>query len=223
MSELPRLEDIEEKIEFDENGLIPAILQDINSGEVLMLAYMNRNSLARTLSQELACFYSRSRQELWLKGETSGNYQPVEDVRLDCDGDTLLLLVDPEGPACHTGEKSCFYRSIKSEGGELDGNKKPDSAPAGEVLQELSEVIHRRNLDKPPGSYTAELLDKGLGEIAKKIGEEGVELALAARSKEEEEVFRESADFIYHLLVLLEAREISLDGVMSELARRLEK
>ncbi len=221
--DLPGLEEIEDRVKFDEDGLIPAILQDIDSKEVLMLAYMNRESLARTLSEGLACFYSRSRQELWLKGETSGNYQPVKNLQIDCDGDALLLLVEPEGPVCHTGKKSCFYRSLKTDGVEREKSHTPESPSTGDVLQELSEIIHQRNLERPAGSYTAELLQKGRGEIAKKIGEEGVELALAARAEKKEEVFREAADFIYHLLVLLEEREISLEGVISELARRLKK
>ncbi len=224
-------------VKFDDKGLVPAIVQDINTNRVLMLAYMNEASFRRTIKEEKACFYSRSRQQLWLKGETSGNYQHVREIKLDCDGDTILLSVEPEGPACHTGEISCFYRSLKKfaaednsagsdslnfDAGNEEDNNKYSREIEEEILSKLAGIIAERNINRPDNSYTAELLAGGIKDIAQKIGEEGVELSLAALADDKREVYEEAADLIYHLMVLLEARGLSLQGVLAELSRRYQ-
>ena len=219
------MEKMLEMIEFDESGLVPAVVQDIETKRVLMLAYMNERSFRRTIKEKKACFYSRSRQELWLKGETSGNYQHVREISIDCDGDTLLLLVEPAGPACHTEEVSCFYRSLKKIDGEDLSNNDSDYCEADqeldeEILDRLATLIKNRNKNRPEDSYTTELFQAGIKDIAQKIGEEGVELSLAALSENEQEIYEESADLIYHLLVMLEARGLSFQEVLAELSRR---
>lgn len=189
-------EAIDEHVVYDERGLVPCVVQDWNSGEVLMLAYMNETALARTRETGELHLYSRSRDELWHKGATSGNVQLVKALRADCDGDTVLALVEPTGPACHTGERTCFHR------GEL--------APApSEVLPELERTIGERAGSRPAGSYTVELLeDPQL--VGAKVMEEAEEVARAAREESDERVDEEAADVIYHLLVLMHGRERSL-------------
>jgi phosphoribosyl-ATP pyrophosphohydrolase/phosphoribosyl-AMP cyclohydrolase len=194
----PQTDDcIDEQVAYDERGLVPCVVQDWTTGEVLMLAYMNAPALARTRETGELHLYSRSRDELWHKGATSGNVQTVRSLRLDCDGDTLLALVEPAGPACHTGERTCFHR------GELAAN-----APA-EVLPSLERTIAERARDRPPGSYTVELLDDPQL-IGAKVMEEAEEVARAAREESDERVDEEAADVIYHLLVLLRGRGRSL-------------
>ncbi len=204
------------QIRFDGQGLVSAVLQDANTREVLMVAWMNQEALQRTLETGQAHFWSRSRQELWHKGATSGNIMRVRGIRLDCDADTLLLQVDPAGPACHTGNWSCFYRQL----GEV-GDPQVHCEVAGEdVLASLFETILDRQANPRAGSYTARLLEAGEDEILKKVGEEAVEVILAAKGQGDERVIAEVADLLYHLLVLLAARGSTLAAVNAELIRR---
>jgi phosphoribosyl-ATP pyrophosphohydrolase/phosphoribosyl-AMP cyclohydrolase len=205
-------DDLLNKIKFDANGLAPAILQDYFTGRVLTLAYMNRASLKKTLETGRCWFYSRSRQELWEKGATSGNYQYVQEIRYDCDADALLIKVKSAGPACHTGSTSCFDTATESQ---------PLPATAFfEMVDYLSRLLHARNINRPEGSYSTKLFNAGTRQIAKKLGEEGVELALAAVDENDERLADEAADLIYNLLVLLESRGISLHQIGETLRRR---
>ena len=202
-----------DQIRFDEKGLVPAIAQDVRTGQVLMLAYMNRESLEETLRSGYATYFSRSRQQLWKKGETSGHVQKVLEIRYDCDEDALLLKVEQTGAACHTGEYSCFYRTLM----ETD----PDEMPAGaNVLEEVYATIRDRSEHPREGSYTNYLLDKGVEKIAKQVGEEASETIIAAVKGSCEEVTYEAADLLYHLLVLLFQQGVSPNEVWDELARR---
>jgi len=212
---------IADSIAFGADGLLPAIVQDAGTGEVLMLAYMNREALERTLETGKSHFWSRSRQTLWRKGETSGNVQTVEEIRLDCDGDTLLLKVDQTGPACHTGARSCFYRGV--QGDSLV------EAPVGEVLwqecktailQRVHDVIADRKHNPKEGSYTCHLFCAGQEEILKKVMEEASEVLIASMEDDNDQVIYEVADLLYHLLVLLVSHEISLSAVFGELEKR---
>ena len=197
---------------WDERGLLPAIVQDAATGQVLMLAYMDEESLRRTLETGETWFWSRSRGELWHKGATSGNVQRVVDLRLDCDADALLVRVRPAGPACHTGRQSCFHR-------QADGGAGAD-APGPWILAHLEGVIRERKEQPRPESYTCQLLEAGLPRIAKKVGEEAVETIVAAQSESDERLASEMADLVYHALVLLAARDLSWADVEAELARR---
>jgi phosphoribosyl-ATP pyrophosphohydrolase/phosphoribosyl-AMP cyclohydrolase len=199
-------------VRFDSHGLVPAIVQDAGSGEVLTLAYMNRQSLEKSIETGETWFYSRSRKELWHKGETSGNVQQIVDIQLDCDGDALLVRVKPAGPACHTGQRSCFYQWLTADSSS--------TASLPSILAELYDLIRLRQKDLPEGSYTAELFRKGIAEIARKVGEEGVEVTVASLSESKDRVVSESGDLLYHLLVLLVAKGISLDAVAGELEAR---
>lgn len=200
-------------IRFNEQGLVPAIVQDAHSKEVLTLAYMNEQSLQKTLETKETWFYSRSRQQLWHKGETSGNVQKVVDVRYDCDADALLILVEPKGPACHTGEYSCFHHRLNDE--------KPVATPNRfAILSVLESLIAEREAKRPEGSYTTYLFEKGIDKIAKKVGEEAAEVIIAAKNRSKEELRWEAADLLYHLLVLLREQRVSLDDVLSVLAER---
>jgi phosphoribosyl-ATP pyrophosphohydrolase/phosphoribosyl-AMP cyclohydrolase len=196
-------------VDFDKSGgLVPAIVQDADSGAVLMLAYMNREALDETLQRRRAVFYSRSKQRLWEKGETTGHTLDVVDVAVDCDNDTLLITARPRGPACHNGTLTCFGDA-------------PRSAATGiAFLAKLEGIIARRAAEKPEASYTARLLDKGIAKVAQKVGEEGVEVALAGVSEDDEKVLAESADLMFHLLVLLRARGLSLKQVVDTLESR---
>jgi phosphoribosyl-ATP pyrophosphohydrolase/phosphoribosyl-AMP cyclohydrolase len=193
-------------VHWNDQGLVPAIVQHARTRQVLMLAFMNRDSLARTLRGPHVWFWSRTRQELWEKGATSGNYLDVRDVIPDCDGDTLLVLAEPTGPVCHTGEENCFYQG--------------DIAAGPEVLEELAAVIAQRNRDRPEGSYTAKLLSEGIDRIVKKIGEEAAEVVIAGKNGAPTEIAWEVADLLYHTLVLLEATGVPLDDVYAELIKR---
>lgn len=200
-------------VRFNEQGLVPAIVQDAHSKEVLTLAYMNEQSLQKTLETKETWFYSRSRQQLWHKGETSGNVQKVVDVRYDCDADALLILVEPKGPACHTGEYSCFHHRLNDE--------KPVATPNRfAILSVLESLIAEREAKRPEGSYTTYLFEKGIDKIAKKVGEEAAEVIIAAKNRSKEELRWEAADLLYHLLVLLREQRVSLDDVLSVLAER---
>lgn len=203
------------EIRWDERGLVPAVVQDAGTGQVLMLAYMNEASLAQTLASGETWFWSRSRGDLWHKGATSGHSQRLVDVRYDCDADALLLLVEPAGPACHTGQQSCFYRRLPEQ---VQGERPP--VPA-EVLPGLWAVIQDRKSRPRPGSYTCELLAAGLLRILKKVGEEAVEVLVAAQSEGDERLISELADLVYHVLVLLAVRDLTWLDVERELARRL--
>ncbi|MDP1809549.1 MAG: bifunctional phosphoribosyl-AMP cyclohydrolase/phosphoribosyl-ATP diphosphatase HisIE [Actinomycetota bacterium] len=202
-------------------NLIPAIIQDYKTGEVLMLAYMNEESLRLTKETGTTWFWSRSRQKYWNKGETSGNTQKVKEIRYDCDEDTYLVLVEQiGGAACHTGNRSCFYRQMSPEKKDV-GNDPPRFIEAGpDILDELQGVIDRRKADKTSGSYTAELLGAGQERILAKISEEAGEVVEAARRETDERVISESADLVYHLMIMLAGRGLSLDDVKKELKAR---
>jgi phosphoribosyl-ATP pyrophosphohydrolase/phosphoribosyl-AMP cyclohydrolase len=219
------------ELNYDDQGLIPAIVQDAGSGQVLMLAYMNAEALVKTRETGETWFWSRSRQTLWHKGATSGNVQPVEEIRCDCDADALLVSVHPAGPACHTGQESCFYRSLPGDSfhSAVRGNAQippisAASAPPEEAdafsLQQLYQVIQDRRQNPIPGSYTASLFGAGLPKIAQKVGEEAAEVLVAALAQEDQRLVEEAADLAYHLLVLLAARGITPASITAELARR---
>lgn len=198
-----------DNLKFDENGLIPAIVVDAVSKKVLTLAYMNKESLQITVDKKLTCFYSRSRKELWLKGETSGNYQHVVSITADCDGDALLVMVEKDGPACHKGTDSCFN----------------DKIFINDQLQEFSyeglfELLKGRKAEKKEGSYTTYLFEKGLDKILKKVGEETTEVIIAAKAEDKKETIYEIADLAYHVMVLMVQAGISLEDVQRELASR---
>jgi phosphoribosyl-AMP cyclohydrolase / phosphoribosyl-ATP pyrophosphohydrolase len=202
-----------DKLDWDKNaGLLPAIVQDAVRGTVLMLGYMNREALAATQACGRVTFWSRSKQRLWTKGETSGNFLEVREISADCDDDTLLILAQPLGPVCHRGTRSCF--------GEA-----PPHAAAEQFafLAVLEAVIKRRLAERPQGSYTAKLLAEGPRRLAQKVGEEGLELALAAVAQGDEEVVGEAADLLYHVLLLLESKHLSLRRVVAELESRHER
>ncbi|MCA0172745.1 bifunctional phosphoribosyl-AMP cyclohydrolase/phosphoribosyl-ATP diphosphatase HisIE [Bacillus sp. RAR_GA_16] len=200
-------------IQFDEKGLVPAIVQDAASKEVLTLAYMNKESLTKTIETKETWFYSRSREELWHKGETSGNTQTVLDLRYDCDQDAVLLLVNPEGPACHKGTYSCFSDSLLSE--ELKPN-----ADRFAILNTLEQIIAKREAERPEGAYTTYLFQEGVDKILKKVGEEASEVIIAAKNRDHQELTWESADLLFHLMVLLREQECALDDVLQVLNER---
>ncbi|MDI6792365.1 MAG: bifunctional phosphoribosyl-AMP cyclohydrolase/phosphoribosyl-ATP diphosphatase HisIE [bacterium] len=206
------MERLTEKFKFDDKGLIPAIIQDVESDEVLMLAYMNKESLEKTIETGKTNFWSRSRDKFWLKGETSGHYQFVKEIYYDCDYDTLLIKVDQKGVACHTGERSCFYRSLSEGKLEL-----PDSA---KIIKELAEVIRERKVNPKNGSYTSHLLKEGQDKIIQKIIEEAGELLIEAKNKHQERIVSEMADLWYHCLVLLTYHDIELSDLFKELTNR---
>jgi phosphoribosyl-ATP pyrophosphohydrolase/phosphoribosyl-AMP cyclohydrolase len=203
------------KVKLNEQGLVPAIAQDADTGQVLMLGYMNPGSLKRTIEGEQVWFYSRSREDLWHKGEISGNYLNLKEAWLDCDGDTLLLKVKPDGPACHTGETSCFYTPMEQLPDEYEVT---ETGPG--ILSELFAVIQDRQRDPPEGSYTAKLLQEGMGRIAQKVIEEAGETAIAAVQDNKENLPKEVADLLYHTLVLLAASGVTPNQVWKELRNR---
>ncbi|MCC8076942.1 MAG: bifunctional phosphoribosyl-AMP cyclohydrolase/phosphoribosyl-ATP diphosphatase HisIE [Oscillospiraceae bacterium] len=198
-----------DELKFDANGLIPAIVTDAVSGRVLTLAYMNRESLQISMEKELTCFWSRSRQELWLKGETSGNYQHIVSITADCDGDALLVVVEPDGPACHKGTFSCFENPVwQSETRQQFS------------LSGLYQLLEERRAEQPEGSYTSYLFQKGLDKILKKVGEECTEVIIAGKAEDHRETVYEIADLAYHVLVLMVQSGISLEEIHRELASR---
>lgn len=199
-----------EKLKFDEKGLIPAIVVDDETGKVLTLAYMNKESLKISLEKKLTCFWSRSRQELWLKGETSGNYQHIVSITADCDMDALTVRVRKDGPACHTGEDTCFFNKV-FENDEI--------APAFSV-QSLIDTIEGRKLNPKEGSYTTYLFEKGIDKILKKVGEESTEVIIAGKANDKAETIYEISDLMYHVLVLMIEMGISVDDIMNELKSR---
>lgn len=199
-------------IKFNEAGLVPAIVQDYETRQVLMMAWMNEEALKLTLDTKKATFYSRSRQRLWIKGESSGNTQSVVTVGYDCDGDTLLVQVIPAGPACHTGNTSCFYRNLVT-------NEILDSGNV-EILRNLTNLIADRKVNPVEGSYTNYLFEKGVDKICKKIGEESAETIIAAKNNDPHELTCEASDLIYHLLVLLNNQNVDLKDIFKELTKR---
>ena len=216
-----------QNIKFDDRGLIPAIVQHDKTNQILMLAYMNAESLAQTLQTGETHFWSRSRNELWHKGATSGNTQRVTDIRIDCDSDALIVRVDPDGPACHTGEQTCFFRDINQS--------EPVAAPSqpgvslvnvetmelGILLNNLYTLIAERNEQRPEGSYTTYLFNSGLDKILKKIGEESAETIIAAKNGSQKEMSAEISDLLYHLLVLMVERDVKLKDIQTELKSRV--
>lgn len=205
-------------IQFDDRGLLAAIVQDTDSGRVLMHAYMNEEALKRTLEGPDAWFYSRSRQELWHKGETSGNFLRVTEVQQDCDGDAVVVKVNPVGPVCHTGAESCFDTAVLDSAlFEADGSSKRLGSG---VLQELLDVISQRVADRPEGSYTVQLIEEGPGRIAQKVVEEAAETAIASVSQTADEVANEMGDLLYHCMVLLASLKMPADRVWEVLAER---
>jgi phosphoribosyl-ATP pyrophosphohydrolase/phosphoribosyl-AMP cyclohydrolase len=205
-------------IQFDDRGLLAAIIQDADSGRVLMHAYMNEEALKRTLEGPDAWFYSRSRQELWHKGETSGNFLKVTEVQQDCDGDAIVVKVNPVGPACHTGSESCFDTAVLDSAlFETDGSS--ERIGPG-ILQELLDVINQRVAEKPEGSYTVQLIEEGPGRVAQKVVEEAGETAIASVSQTADDVANEMGDLLYHCMVLLASLEMPADKVWKVLAER---
>ena len=198
-----------DELKFDERGLIPAIVTDARTGQVLTLAWMNRESLGISMEKELTCFWSRSRQELWLKGETSGNYQHIVSITADCDRDALVVAVEKDGPACHTGTESCFTAPVWESDTRQEFH-----------LRDLYALLEGRKRDKPEGSYTTYLFEKGLDKILKKVGEESTEVIIAAKAEDRKETVYELADLMYHAMVLMVEMGISLEEVRQELAGR---
>ncbi|OEB99827.1 phosphoribosyl-ATP pyrophosphatase [Lysinibacillus sphaericus] len=202
-----------ENIKFDDKGLVTAVVQDANTKEVLTVAYMNKESLEKTLESGETWFYSRSREALWHKGETSGNVQKVVSIKADCDGDALVVEVLPAGPACHNGTTSCFTKVLQ------------EKAKVGSVsiIPELVKVIEKREQEMPEGAYTTYLFDKGIDKICKKVGEEATEVVIGAKNRDAEEVKWEAADLIYHLLVLLQEQKVNVFDVLHVLEKRHEE
>ena len=198
-----------DELKFDDKGLIPAIVVDAVSKDVLMMAYMNKESLQISMEKELTCFWSRSRGELWLKGETSGNYQHIVSIIADCDKDTLLVYVEPDGPACHLGTKTCFEDPV------FDSKERNLFSCEG-----LLDLIEGRKIEPKEGSYTTYLFEKGLDKILKKVGEESTEVIIAAKAEDKKETIYEIADLAYHVMVLMVEAGISLEDIRKELASR---
>ena len=200
-----------EKIKFDDKGLVPVVVQDVSTNAVLMLAYMNAESIAKTQELGEMVYFSRSRQELWHKGETSGNTQKVHELKIDCDGDTLLALVSQKGVACHTGAYSCFFETLIGEESYSGGYR---------IIDELFAIIEDRKVNPKEGSYTNYLFDKGIDKILKKVGEEAAEVIIAAKNAAPDEIRYETADLFYHLMVMLADRGLKPAEVFAELEKR---
>ena len=198
-----------DELKFDEKGLIPAVVVDAHSKKVLTVAYMNKESLKISINKELTCFYSRSRDELWLKGETSGNYQHIVSITADCDKDALTVVVEKEGPACHTGSDSCFTNPV------FQSENRAEFSMDG-----LYELLEGRKKDMPEGSYTTYLFQKGMDKILKKVGEESTEVIIAGKANDKKETVYEIADLAYHIMVMMVEMGISVDDVRKELASR---
>lgn len=199
-----------EGIVFSKDGLVPCVVQDAYTKEVLMMAYMNKESLERTIEEGYSCFYSRTRKTLWKKGETSGNVQKVRGLYYDCDGDTLLLKVQQKGPACHTGKPSCFFNELIRE----------DTKEKSDVMDRLYSLLCQRRKNPVEGSYTSYLFNEGIDKILKKVGEESAEVIIASKSDDRKETVYEIADLFYHVLVLMVNQEISMDDIRKELESR---
>jgi phosphoribosyl-ATP pyrophosphohydrolase/phosphoribosyl-AMP cyclohydrolase len=224
---IDKLEAIDFK--FNQQGLMPAVVQDYQTKDVLMVAYVNEESLNLSLEKGETVFYSRSRQELWHKGATSGNTQEIKEIYYDCDQDTILFLVDPAGPACHTGENSCFYRKIAEETDakaeemmemQQQAQKIETEFETEKVVDFLYDLILSRKEEMPEGSYTTYLFEEGIDKILKKVGEESAEVIIASKNEPTDELIYESADLVYHMLVLLAERGITPDQIRAELKKR---
>ena len=199
---------------LDNKGLIPAIVQDINTNQVLMMGYMNPETINKTLEEKKVWFYSRSRDRLWMKGEESGNFLHFKNAYIDCDGDTILILADPEGPTCHTGNQTCFFS-------DLEASTEYERSDSGSgIIEELFSVIQDRKQTRPDGSYTVKLMDAGISKIAQKVIEEAGESALAAATKDKDNLPDELAHLLYHVLVLLSASEVNPETIWTELRKR---
>ena len=204
------------ELKFNAHGLIPAVVQNIETKEVLMVAYMNADTLKQTLETGRATFWSRSRKEVWVKGDTSGNYMYVKEIRVDCDADCLVLLVNPAGPACHTGNRSCFFRKV--EDGSLVND---DAAPErNDIFEREQAVVIDRKKNPEDGSYTNYLFDKGEDKILKKVGEEAAEVVIAGKNRDKAEISYEVSDLIYHLTVMLVDNDMTWDDIYKEMERR---
>lgn len=206
-----------DKIRFDEKGLIPAVVQDVNTKEVLTVAYMNQESLLKSVETGETWFYSRSRQELWHKGATSGNIQRIVEMKYDCDQDAIVALVEPKGPACHNGTTSCFTESFY----QTEDTQEVEGALSDyQILLSLEQVIKQREKERPEGAYTTYLFEKGVDKILKKVGEEAAEVIIAAKNRDQEELKWEAADLLYHLLVLLREQGLPFKEVLDKLNSR---
>lgn len=210
------MEEIINTLKFDASGLIPAVVQNIETNEVLMVAYMNADTIRQTIETGRATFWSRSRQEVWVKGDTSGNYMYVKEIRVDCDCDCLVLLANPAGPACHTGNRSCFFRKI--EDGKLVEDKNVPSR--SDIFAREQAVVIDRKENPEEGSYTNYLFDKGEDKILKKVGEEAAEVVIAGKNRDKDEIKYEVADLIYHLTVMLVDNGMTWDDIYEEMERR---
>ena len=204
------------ELKFDANGLIPAVVQNKDTKEVLMVAYMNADTVKQTIETGRATFWSRSRQEVWVKGATSGNYMYVDEIRVDCDGDCLVVLASPAGAACHTGNRSCFYRGVKN--GELVNIGETEDL--SDVMAVEEAVVKDRNKNPEEGSYTNYLFDKGEDKILKKVGEEAAEVVIAGKNRDKDEISYETADLIYHLTVMLVDNGMSWEDIYREMKKR---
>jgi len=211
-----------EKIKFDQDGLVPVVVQDYNTRQVLTLAYMNAESLRRTIETSETWFWSRSRSSLWHKGETSGHDQLVMDILVDCDRDALTVLVKPNGPACHTGEQTCFHNALQEAGASPEKVAHEESG-LGDVLSDLYALVESRKRDRPEGSYTTYLFDQGLDKILKKVGEEASETIIAAKNQDPDVLAKEASDLLYHLIVLMVERGLTLEEIRHELISRGKK
>ncbi|MFL8801335.1 MULTISPECIES: bifunctional phosphoribosyl-AMP cyclohydrolase/phosphoribosyl-ATP diphosphatase HisIE [unclassified Clostridioides] len=207
-------EDFIKGVKFDDKGLVPVVAQDVVSKDVLMLAYMNEEAIKKTLKDKVACYFSRSRQELWIKGEMSGNTQKVVKMSYDCDVDTILLLVEQTGVACHTGNYSCFYRDL------FDDTDKMGFEVEKSILKELYDLINERKNNPIEGSYTNYLFDKGIDKILKKVGEESSEVIIASKNTDKSELIYEISDLVYHTLVLMIEKDVKIDEIKKELLNR---
>ncbi|WP_010196863.1 bifunctional phosphoribosyl-AMP cyclohydrolase/phosphoribosyl-ATP diphosphatase HisIE [Bacillus sp. m3-13] len=212
-----------EAVKFDEKGLVPAIVQDASTKEVLTLAYMNGESLVKTVETRETWFWSRSRGELWHKGATSGNTQRVVEMRYDCDQDAVLVLVEPNGPACHKGEETCFHEVVLGADTDVAGGIGASASGTTSILSRLESVIASRAVDKPEGSYTTYLFEEGVDKILKKVGEEAAEVIIAAKNRDRGELTWEVADLFFHVMVLLREQDVSLDEVLTVLEERHAK
>ncbi len=210
------MSDLLNTLKYDANGLIPAVVQNIETNEVLMFAYMNADTIEATLETGRATFWSRSRQEVWVKGETSGNYMYVKEIRVDCDCDCLILLVNPAGPACHTGNRSCFFRKIE-DGALVEDKNEPSRS---DIIAREQAVVIDRKLHPEEGSYTNYLFDKGEDKILKKVGEEAAEVVIAGKNRSKEEISYEVADLIYHMTVMLVDNDMTWEDIYREMERR---
>ncbi|MCI5605192.1 MAG: bifunctional phosphoribosyl-AMP cyclohydrolase/phosphoribosyl-ATP diphosphatase HisIE [Clostridia bacterium] len=205
-----------EDLKFDAKGLVPAVVQNKSTKEVLMVAYMNADTIKQTIETGRATFWSRSRQEVWVKGATSGNYMYIDEVRVDCDGDCLVLMANPAGPACHTGNRTCFYRTV--ENGELVNVEEEEDL--SDVMDVDQAVIIDRKKNPEQGSYTNYLFEKGEDKILKKVGEEAAEVVIAGKNRSKDEIRYEVADLIYHLTVMLVDNDMTWDDIYKEMKRR---